>query len=30
MELKEYKLGDIAEISTGYPFDGNLYAKEGI
>ena len=30
MELKEYKLGDIAEISTGYPFDSNLYAKEGI
>ncbi len=29
MELKKYKLGDIAEISTGFPFDGNKYTKVG-
>jgi type I restriction enzyme S subunit len=30
MEMKKYKLGDIAVITTGFPFDGNLYAKEGV
>jgi type I restriction enzyme, S subunit len=29
-ELRRLKLGDIAEISTGYPFDGNKYGKTGI
>ncbi len=30
MELKKYKLGDIAEVTTGFPFDGNLYSNNGI
>ena len=29
-EWKEYKLSDIAALSTGFPFDGHKYAKEGI
>ena len=29
-EWKIYKLGDIAEISTGFPFKGDLYSKEGV
>jgi type I restriction enzyme S subunit len=27
---KEYKLGDIAEITTGFPFKGNKYTNNGI
>ena len=29
-EWKEYKLNDVATLSTGFPFDGHKYAKEGI
>ena len=29
-EWKEYKLSDIATLTTGFPFDGHKYAKEGI
>ena len=27
---KEYKLGDVAKLTTGFPFDGHKYSKEGI
>ena len=30
MELTKYKLGDIAEVKTGYPFDGHKYTKQGV
>ena len=30
MELKKYKLGEIADIITGYPFDGHKYSTSGI
>ncbi len=30
IEMKKYKLGEIAEITTGFPFDGNLYSQNGI
>ena len=29
-EWKEYKLNDVAILSTGFPFDGHKYAQEGI
>lgn len=29
-EWKEYKLSDIAEITTGFPFKGNKYTNTGI
>ena len=29
-EWKEYKLNDVATLSTGFPFDGHKYAKVGI
>ena len=29
-EWKEYKLGDVAKLTTGFPFDGHKYSKEGI
>ena len=29
-EWKEYKLKDVATLTTGFPFDGHKYAKEGI
>lgn len=29
-EWKEYKLGEVAVLSTGFPFDGHKYSKEGI
>lgn len=29
-EWKEYKLSDVAVLSTGFPFDGHKYSKEGI
>ena len=29
-EWKSYKLSDVACLSTGFPFDGHKYAKEGI
>ena len=29
-EWKEYKLGDVAFLSTGFPFKGAKYAKEGV
>ena len=29
-EWKSYKLSDVAFLSTGFPFDGHKYAKEGI
>lgn len=29
-EWKEYKLSDIAEITTGFPFKGNKYTSTGI
>ena len=27
---KTYKLSDVADLTTGFPFDGHKYAKEGI
>ena len=29
-EWKEYKLGEIASLSTGFPFKGEKYSKEGV
>lgn len=29
-EWKEYKLREVATLTTGYPFDGHKYGKEGI
>ncbi len=29
-EWKEYKLGEVATLTTGFPFDGHKYVKEGI
>ncbi len=29
-EWKSYKLSDVAYLTTGFPFDGHKYAKEGI
>ena len=29
-EWKEYKLGEVAKLTTGFPFDGHKYSKEGI
>lgn len=29
MGIKKYKLGEIADITTGYPFDGHKYTKQG-
>ncbi len=29
-EWKEYKLRDVATLTTGFPFDGHKYSKEGI
>ena len=29
-EWKTYKLSEIAKLSTGFPFDGSKYSKEGI
>ena len=29
-EWKEYKLKDVAILTTGFPFDGHKYGKEGI
>ncbi len=29
-EWKTYKLGDVADITTGFPFKGDLYSKNGI
>ena len=29
-EWKEYKLKDVATLTTGFPFDGHKYSKEGI
>lgn len=29
-EWKEYKLRDVALLTTGFPFDGHKYSKEGI
>ena len=29
-EWREYKLSEVAELTTGFPFDGHKYAKEGI
>ena len=29
-EWKEYKLKDVATLTTGFPFDGHKYGKEGI
>ena len=29
-EWKTYKLSDVADLTTGFPFDGHKYAKEGI
>ena len=29
-EWKEYKLKDVAILTTGFPFDGHKYSKEGI
>ncbi len=29
-EWKEYKLKDVATLTTGFPFDGHRYGKEGI
>jgi type I restriction enzyme S subunit len=29
-EWKEYRLCDVASLTTGFPFDGHKYAKEGI
>lgn len=30
VEWKTYKLSEVANLSTGFPFDGSLYSKEGI
>ena len=30
MEWREYKLSQVATLTTGYPFDGHKYDKEGI
>ena len=29
-EWREYKLKDVSSLTTGFPFDGHKYAKEGI
>ena len=29
-ELKSYKLSEVANLSTGFPFDGSKYSKSGI
>ena len=29
-EFKSYKLSEVANLSTGFPFDGSKYAKSGI
>ena len=29
-EWKEYKLSEVATLTTGFPFDGHKYGKEGI
>lgn len=29
-EWKTYKLSEIAQLLTGFPFDGSQYSKEGI
>lgn len=29
-EWKEYKLSEVASLTTGFPFDGHKYGKEGI
>ena len=29
-EWKKYKLGEVAKLTTGFPFDGHKYSKEGI
>ena len=29
-DWKEYKLKDVASLTTGFPFDGHKYGKEGI
>lgn len=30
MEWKEYKIGEVASLSTGFPFKGEKYSKEGV
>lgn len=30
VEWKEYKLGEVASLSTGFPFKGEKYSKEGV
>lgn len=30
MEWKKVKLGEVAEILTGYPFNGSMYSKDGV
>ena len=27
---KEYKLKDVATLTTGFPFDGHKYSKDGV
>ena len=29
-EWKTYRLSEVANLTTGFPFDGHMYAKEGI
>ena len=29
-EWKSYKLSDVANLTTGFPFDGHKYAKDGV
>ena len=29
-EWKEHKLGEVASLSTGFPFKGEKYSKDGI
>lgn len=29
-EWKEYKLGEVASLSTGFPFKGDKYSKDGV
>ena len=29
-EWKTYKLSDVADLTTGFPFDGHKYSKDGI
>ena len=29
-DWKEYKLGEVASLSTGFPFKGDKYSKDGV